>query len=334
MRLKEWFSWHFPELTKIVNDNLIYTQLVHLIEHRENLSEEMKEDITNIVIDEEKTHQIYEAAKTSMGTEMNEGDVLQIKRWAERVVDLIHFRESLQQYLKDRMNAVAPNLAALIGETVGSKLISHAGSLTNLSKYPASTIQILGAEKALFRALKTKGKTPKYGLIFNSTFIGRAAQQNKGRISRYLANKCAIASRVDCFSEAPTSKFGESLKAQIEERLKFVASGVKPRKNKEVMSEVIDDLKKEGLFYGDKVPKGNAPDEVADAYAADAAADADAADSDDEPKEKKRDKKSKDKKEKKGDKKDKKDKKSKKVEVESDASEEVEEPKKKKKKSK
>lgn len=81
-----------------------------------------------------------------------------------------------------------------------------------LSKYPASTIQILGAEKALFRALKTKGKTPKYGLIFNSTFIGRAGLKQKGKISRYLANKCAIAARLDQFSEAPTGKFGESLK--------------------------------------------------------------------------------------------------------------------------
>merc|ERR1712151_1031208 len=70
-----------------------------------------------------------------------------------------------------------------------------------------------------------------------------------GRISRYLANKCAIAARVDCFSEAPTSKFGESLKGQIEERLKFVTSNVKPRKNKDVMSEVINDLKKEGLYF-------------------------------------------------------------------------------------
>jgi len=269
MRLKEWFSWHFPELTRIVNDNLIFTKLVYLIEHRDDINDEMKDKIIDIVIDEEKAHQILEAAKTSMGTEMNEGDVLQIKRWAERVVDLIHFREGLQQYLKNRMNAVAPNLAALIGETVGAKLISHAGSLTSLSKYPASTIQILGAEKALFRALKTKGKTPKYGLIFNSTFIGRAAQANKGRISRYLANKCAIASRVDCFSEAPTSKFGETLKGQLEERLKFVASGVKPRKNKDVMSEVIDELKKDGLFYGDMVPKIAGKDDVVavDAYA-------------------------------------------------------------------
>ena len=184
---------------------------------------------------------------------MSETDCLQIKRFSERCVDLVNFREALTEYLKQRMNAVAPNLSALIGDIVGSKLISHAGGLTNLSKYPASTIQILGAEKALFRALKTKGKTPKYGLIFNSSFIGRAGQKNQGRISRYLANKCAIASRVDCFSEAPTSKFGETLKDQMEERLKFLSQGVKPRKNKEAMNEVIEELKKEGLFYGDKV---------------------------------------------------------------------------------
>ena len=147
-----------------------------------------------------------------MGQPLNETDELQLARFSERCYELIEYRDSLQEYLKQRMNAVAPNLAALIGENVGSKLISHAGSLTNLSKFPASTIQILGAEKALFRALKTKGKTPKYGLIFNSTFIGRANQKNKGRISRYLANKCAIASRVDCFGDAQTTKFGESLK--------------------------------------------------------------------------------------------------------------------------
>jgi len=208
------------------------------------------------------------------------------------------------------MNAVAPNLSALVGDTVGSKLISHAGGLTNLCKYPASTIQLLGAEKALFRALKTKGKTPKYGLIFNSTFIGRAQQKNKGRISRYLANKCAIASRVDCFSDAPTSKFGESLKEQMEERLKFLASGVKPRKNKEVMGIVIDELKKEGLFYGDKVPVAAGEGDVV---------------RDDEPEEKTEKKDKKDKK---------KDKKRKHSDVEADAEDVEPKDKKKKKKSK
>ena len=147
-----------------------------------------------------------------MGMDINDTDALQIKKWAERVTELISFRETLSEFLKQRMSAVAPNLQALIGEIVGSKLIAHAGGLTNLSKYPASTIQILGAEKALFRALKTKGKTPKYGLLFNSTFIGRAGAANKGKISRYLANKCAIASRIDCFSDFPTAKIGESLR--------------------------------------------------------------------------------------------------------------------------
>jgi len=140
------------------------------------------------------------------------------------------------------MTDIAPNLSELIGEHVGARLISHAGSLTNLAKYPASTVQILGAEKALFRALKTRGNTPKYGLIFHSSFIGRAATKNKGRISRYLANKCSIASRIDAFSEIPTSKFGEQLNQQVEERLRFYEGGELPRKNAEVMKGVIDEL--------------------------------------------------------------------------------------------
>merc|ERR1712004_286860 len=139
------------------------------------------------------------------------------------------------------MSVVAPNLAVLIGDTVGARLISHAGSLTNLAKCPASTVQILGAEKALFRALKTKGNTPKYGLIFHSSFIGRAGAKNKGRISRYLANKCSIASRIDCLSEESTTVFGSKLKEQVEDRLKFYETGDLPRKNVEVMAEAVEE---------------------------------------------------------------------------------------------
>merc|ERR1712025_1115818 len=139
--------------------------------------------------------------------------------FASRVVSLHEYRGKLYEYLSEKMEACAPNLAALIGEQIGARLICHAGSLTNLAKYPASTIQILGAEKALFRALKTKGNTPKYGLIFHSTFIGRAKQLNKGRIARYLANKCALACRIDCFSDEATTIFGEKLRDQVEERL-------------------------------------------------------------------------------------------------------------------
>merc|ERR1711896_18284 len=137
-----------------------------------------------------------------------------IDHFAHEVVKLAQMRKTLHEYLKAKMDLVAPNLAALIGEIIGARLISHAGSLTNLAKYPASTVQILGAEKALFRALKTKGNTPKYGLIFHSPFIGRAQQKNKGRISRYLANKASIASRIDSFSDEATDKYGKMMRDQ------------------------------------------------------------------------------------------------------------------------
>jgi len=297
MRLKEWFAWHFPELTKIVNDNQIYARLVNLLDgKRENVNDAFKEELTSVLLDEEKAQQIIDAAKISMGMDMKDSDASQIKRWAERVVELIEFRETLADYLRQRMSAVAPNLQALIGEILGAKLIAHSKGLMQLSKYPASTIQILGAEKALFRALKTKGKTPKYGLIFNSTFIGRAGLKSKGKISRYLANKCAIAARVDQFSENPTPKFGEALKDQLEERLKFLTTGTKPRTNKTAMDEVLTELKEEGLFFGDKVRVPLTADDEATP----------------EGEERKRDKKKKEKKEKKdkSEKKSKKDKKS------------------------
>lgn len=165
---------------------------------------------------------------------------------AASLVSLAQYRQHLSTYLSSKMAVVAPNLAALIGDVVGARLISHAGSLTNLAKAPASTVQILGAEKALFRALKTKGNTPKYGLIFHSSFIGRAAAKNKGRISRYLANKCAIAARIDSFSDAATTKFGERMKDQVEDRLRFYETGEAPKRNIDVMKAVMAELDADG----------------------------------------------------------------------------------------
>merc|ERR1712179_680821 len=159
------------------------------------------------------------------------------------MVKLGQYRKDLAMYLQEKMTIVAPNLSALIGDTVAARLISKAGSLTNLAKAPASTVQILGAEKALFRALKTKGNTPKHGLIYHSTFIGRADAKNKGRISRYLANKCSIATRIDSFSDEPSRLYGEKLRDQVEERLKFYETGAAPRKNLDVMEEIAKQIK-------------------------------------------------------------------------------------------
>ncbi|XP_006758084.1 PREDICTED: nucleolar protein 56 isoform X2 [Myotis davidii] len=239
MRVREWYGYHFPELVKIINDNATYCRVAQFIGNRKELNEEKLEELEELTMDGAKAKAILDASRSSMGMDISAIDLINIESFSSRVVSLSEYRQSLHTYLRSKMSQVAPSLSALIGEAVGARLIAHAGSLTNLAKYPASTVQILGAEKALFRALKTRGNTPKYGLIFHSTFIGRAAAKNKGRISRYLANKCSIASRIDCFSEVPTSVFGEKLREQVEERLSFYETGVIPRKNLEVMKEAM-----------------------------------------------------------------------------------------------
>jgi len=241
MRIREWYSYHFPELIKIVPDNYTFVRSAEFIKNRKEMTDEMKPGLEEIVMDEDKVEAIFKAAKMSMGMDISVIDLINIERFAGRVVALCKYRIQLQDYLRGKMHDVAPNLAVLIGEVVGARLISHAGSLTSLAKYPASTVQILGAEKALFRALKTRSNTPKYGLLYHSTFIGKAATANKGRISRYLANKCSIASRIDCFSEQQCDIYGQRLKAQVEERLKFYETGDLPRKNQEVMEEALKD---------------------------------------------------------------------------------------------
>merc|ERR1712216_838552 len=242
MRVKEWYSWHFPELVKLVTDNYMFTRTCLLIMNRKTFTEDKVEQLTEIVGSEDLPKDVLAASKHSMGQDISDFDLLNIEKFAKRTISLAEYRQKLHDYLNDRMAGIAPNLAELVGELVGARLISHAGSLTNLAKYPASTVQILGAEKALFRALKTKGNTPKYGLIFHSTFIGKASARNKGRISRYLANKCSIASRIDCFSDFQTTLFGEKLKDQVEERLAFYDKGTAPRKNIAMMQEVIAEI--------------------------------------------------------------------------------------------
>ena len=221
MRMREWYGYHFPELVKLVPDNQIYARVVQFIGDKETLNEDKLPDLAALVEDDSILAQnILDAARGSMGSSLSEIDMFNISSFATRVASLSEYRKSLVSYLTEKMNQVAPSLTALLGERIGARLISHAGSLTNLSKYPASTVQILGAEKALFRALKTKGNTPKvwsiivtllpiidqliksmqYGLLYHSTFIGRAGPKHKGRISRFLANKCSIAARIDCYS--------------------------------------------------------------------------------------------------------------------------------------
>ncbi|KAL2885101.1 Nucleolar protein 56 [Ceratocystis lukuohia] len=246
MRVREWYGHHFPELLSIVSDNLTYSRLVLEIGDKSTLTQDRLHDIAKYVEDDEaKAQAIIDLAQSSMGPKISQVDMDMVQSFAKAVVEQAEARRYTSNYLDNKMGVVAPNLKTLIGTTVAARLISQAGSLSNLAKYPASTLQIIGAEKALFRALKTKGNTPKYGILYHSSFIGKAGARHKGRISRYLANKCSIASRIDCFSGEPSTKFGDALKSQVEDRLEFYATGKKPSKNADVMDGVIEDIRRE-----------------------------------------------------------------------------------------
>ena len=245
MRVREWYSWHFPELGKLVTDNLMYADLVRGVGARQGFVDKARDTLVDVTGDEAVADEILGVAKISMGQDLSEADIDNITRFAARVADLMRYRQQLFTYLGHKLAVVAPNLTALVGDVIAARLISQAGSLGALAKYPASTVQILGAEKALFRALKTKSNTPKYGILFNSSFIGRAQAKHKGRMSRYLANKCSIAGRIDMYSESfESAAFGLKLKEQVEERLRFYDEGGALRKNIDVIEEAAALAKK------------------------------------------------------------------------------------------
>ncbi|EPS70798.1 hypothetical protein M569_03961, partial [Genlisea aurea] len=198
MRVREWYGWHFPELAKILQDNMLYTKTVKLMGDRSNAADL---DFSEM-LSEEIEAELKEAAKISMGTEVGENDLENIRGLCDQVLSLAEYRAQLHDYLKARMNTIAPNLTAIVGELVGARLIAHGGSLLNLAKQPGSTVQILGAEKALFRALKTKHATPKYGLIYHASLVGQAAPKHKGKMSRSLAAKAALAIRYDALGDS------------------------------------------------------------------------------------------------------------------------------------
>eukprot|EP01038_Epipyxis_sp_PR26KG_P004538 gene4538-6408_t len=224
MRVREWYGWHFPEMAKIMNDNMFYAKCVLRMGLRNNCK---NCDFSDILGDEAMEESLKKTAETSMGTEISEADLLNIKSLCEQVVSLSEYRLQLFEYLKNRMAAIAPNLTMMVGELVGARLIAHSGSLINLAKHPASTIQILGAEKALFRALKSKTDTPKYGLIYHASLIGQVAPKNKGKISRVLAAKTALAIRVDALGDGEGPSISIDSRMKVEARIRQLEGGQK-----------------------------------------------------------------------------------------------------------
>jgi len=170
------------------------------------------------ILADEVEAELKEASMVSTRTEVSDLDLMHIQELCDQVLSIAEDKTLLCDDLKNKMNKIAPNLTALVGELVGARLISHCGSLWNLSKLPWSTIQILGAEKTLYKALKTKQATPKYGLIYHAPLVRQAAPENKGKIARSLAAKSALAIRCDAFGNGQDNTMG------VESRLKVFFS--------------------------------------------------------------------------------------------------------------
>merc|ERR1712047_184237 len=221
MRCREWYGWHFPELGKIVQDNMAYAKVVKLMGDRTKAAD----TDFSAILPEEIEAELKEAAEVSMGTEVSKNDISNIGDLCDQILEINDYRGQLYDYLKNRMMAIAPNLTILVGELVGARLIAHAGSLLNLAKHPSSTVQILGAEKALFKALKTKHDTPKYGLIYHAQLVGQSGTKLKGKVSRMLAAKASLACRVDALGEETNTDLGIEHRAKVESRIRQLEGG-------------------------------------------------------------------------------------------------------------
>jgi nucleolar protein 56 len=212
-RLREWYSVHFPELNDIVEDHRLYVKLVASLGSRENFSES---SLKELGVPEQLAGKILDASKRSLGADISEHDLEAIRTFASIILQLYELRDQLEGYVNRIMKEVAPNITELVGPLLGARLISLAGGLDRLATMPASTIQVLGAEKALFRALRTGGRPPKHGIIFQYPEIFRAPKWQRGKIARALAAKLAIAAKVDAFS----GRFvGDRLNAELRERI-------------------------------------------------------------------------------------------------------------------
>ncbi len=212
-RLREWYGTHFPELDRLVEKHETYARLVVNLGERENFTIAAldKEDIPKA-----KAEAVVQMAETSMGADISPKDLAQIQALSRDILNLYLLRGNMETYLDNTMEEVARNMKVMVGSLLGARLIAMAGSLRNLAMRPASTIQVLGAEKALFRSLKTGARPPKHGLIFQAAILHDAKRWQRGKIARALAGKLSIAARADAFGGRYV---GDRLKADLDRRI-------------------------------------------------------------------------------------------------------------------
>ena len=202
-RLVEWYGIHFPELERLVKDNASYCEMISKYGFREDFEDE----------------RILEEAKSSMGAQVSHQDMEEMRKLASSAVSIVKIRDEYSNYIEENVSIIAPNMTALVGPLITARLMALAGGLRNLAQKPASTIQMLGAEKALFRHLKTGAKPPKHGIIFQYPEVHNTKPWHRGKIARTLAAELAIAARVDFMSGGMVA---EALSEKIQKRIEEV----------------------------------------------------------------------------------------------------------------
>jgi nucleolar protein 56 len=220
-RIREWYGLHFPELDRLVEKNDTYARLVADLGLRSNFTEE---NLGKEGIPSERISQIASSARKSMGANFPEEDLEWLRSFCNDTLELARFREKAETYVDEVMKQAAPNTTTMLGPLLTARLMSIAGGLMNLAKMPASTMQILGAEKALFRSLKTGARPPKHGVIFQYASIHNSPRWQRGKIARALSGKLAIAARVDAFGG---DYMGDKLTKDLEKKVSEIQTKYK-----------------------------------------------------------------------------------------------------------
>jgi nucleolar protein 56 len=230
-RVREWFGLHFPEMDRRVEKHDTYARLIAKLGNRRNFT---YEKLVAEGVPKDKAEEVASAARKSMGADISEPDLAVLQSFCELMLDLYRFRSKSEEYVEEALKQVAPNLTAIVGAPLSARLISIAGSLDNLAKMPASTLQVLGAEKALFRSLKTGARPPKHGVIFQHTAIHQAPRWQRGKIARALSGKLSIAARIDAFGG---EFLGQKLKEDVDRKINEIKERYKtptPPKKRDV----------------------------------------------------------------------------------------------------
>ena len=201
-RIREWYALYFPEM-EVVRNNETYIRLISENKSKDEIIKAKPEAFPDDMIDLEE--------------DINPMDLEIMNDYAKSIHELQKSRKNIENYIDSKMEAIAPNLRLLVGPTLGAKLISHAGGIKRLAMYPSSTVQIMGAEKALFRHLKSGDRPPKYGLIYQHPQVRGAKWWNRGKIARMLAGRISLAARRDVFTKTFDENIFEDFKAQVEE---------------------------------------------------------------------------------------------------------------------